>query len=235
MLQLSALFAACAALLCAAPASAWTMMAIRPPLGPRRSSAPSISMSEAFLAEASAAPNARTTGSGLIYEELAAGSGDSPSLDQKVTVHYTGTLADGTVFDSSYERGEPTEFPLNAVIKGWQEGIALMKVGGKARLTIPPTLAYGEREMAKIPPNSVLQFEVELLGAKKESLMLPDNYLGASFGSASFGKPKEEREEDTRNPTVVLVTNVIFVGVIIGLVLGGIFQDQVAELWGLPK
>ena len=75
-------------------------------------------------------------------------------------VHYTGTLSDGTVFDSSFSRGEPTEFKLSSVIPGWQEGLQMMKVGGKARLTIPPGLAYGDKQMNTIPPNSELTFEV---------------------------------------------------------------------------
>ena len=79
-------------------------------------------------------------------------------------VHYTGTLSDGTVFDSSFSRGEPTEFKLSSVIPGWQEGLQMMKVGGKARLTIPPGLAYGDKQMNTIPPNSELTFEVEGVG-----------------------------------------------------------------------
>jgi|NorSeaMetagenome_1021524.scaffolds.fasta_scaffold65778_1 FKBP-type peptidyl-prolyl cis-trans isomerase FkpA len=137
---------------------------------------------------------ARTMPSGLVYEEITAGTGDSPKLEQTVKVHYTGSLSDGSVFDSSFSRGAPTEFKLNSVIQGWQEGLQLMKVGGKARLTIPASLGYGAKQMNTIPPNSELTFEVELLGAKSEA-MLPDNYLGRSFGAGSTleAPPSPER------------------------------------------
>lgn len=108
----------------------------------------------------------KTTASGLKYQVLKEGSGTvSPTATQTVRVHYHGTLLDGTVFDSSVERGEPISFPLNRVIPGWTEGLQLMQVGDKYRFTIPPNLAYGPNSPSpKIPPNSTLVFEVELLG-----------------------------------------------------------------------
>jgi len=107
-----------------------------------------------------------TTASGLKYQVLKRGTGTvSPKATDSVKVHYHGTLLDGTVFDSSVERGQPSSFPLNAVIPGWTEGLQLMKVGDKFKFTIPPNLAYGPTSPSpKIPPNSTLVFEVELLG-----------------------------------------------------------------------
>lgn len=105
-----------------------------------------------------------TTASGLQYEVLAEGSGPRPSPTDTVLVHYHGTTLDGTVFDSSIERGKPTPLPLNLVIKGWTEGLQLMRVGAKYKFTMPPHLAYGERGAGKtIGPNETLVFEVELL------------------------------------------------------------------------
>jgi FKBP-type peptidyl-prolyl cis-trans isomerase len=102
--------------------------------------------------------------SGLQYEVLAPGSGRTPGATDSVTVHYRGTLTDGTEFDSSYGRGEPATFPVNRVIRGWTEALQLMKEGDKWRLTIPPQLAYGERGVpGRIPANSTLVFEVELI------------------------------------------------------------------------
>jgi len=108
-----------------------------------------------------------TTASGLVYETLKEGSGASPAATDTVRVHYRGTFPDGKEFDSSYKRGEPTEFPLNRVIACWTEGVQRMKVGGKAKLTCPPAIAYGARGAGGvIPPNATLDFEIELLSVK---------------------------------------------------------------------
>ncbi|HSV48567.1 MAG TPA: FKBP-type peptidyl-prolyl cis-trans isomerase [Ramlibacter sp.] len=120
-------------------------------------------------ASAPAAPAATTTASGLVYQSLKEGSGAAPAATDTVRVHYRGTLQDGKEFDSSYKRGEPAEFPLNRVIPCWTEGVQRMKPGGKARLTCPPAIAYGERGAGGglIPPNATLNFEVELLSVKR--------------------------------------------------------------------
>jgi FKBP-type peptidyl-prolyl cis-trans isomerase len=105
----------------------------------------------------------------LIIEDLVTGAGATASAGQHVTVHYTGWLTDGTKFDSSKDRGDPFDFPLGKghVIKGWDEGVAGMQIGGKRKLTIPPEMGYGARGAGGvIPPNAVLVFEVELLGVK---------------------------------------------------------------------
>ena len=118
-----------------------------------------------YLAENAKNVNVITTESGLQIEVLSAGTGtEHPKASDKVKVHYHGTLVDGTVFDSSVERGEPISFGLNQVIKGWTEGLQLMVVGEKTKLTIPSKLAYGNQAAGKIPPGAVLIFEVELLG-----------------------------------------------------------------------
>ncbi|WP_293625982.1 FKBP-type peptidyl-prolyl cis-trans isomerase [Salinisphaera sp.] len=119
---------------------------------------------EKFLAENKDKEGVKTTDSGLQYKVLEEGDGPSPSADDSVTVHYTGKLIDGTVFDSSRERGEPVTFPVDAVIPGWTEALQLMKQGAKYELYIPAKLAYGERGAgAQIGPNETLIFDVELL------------------------------------------------------------------------
>ena len=113
---------------------------------------------------ATAAGKPETTPSGLIYESLKDGTGAQATPEASVQVHYRGTLTDGKEFDSSYKRGQPATFPLNRVIPCWTEGVAKMKEGGKAKLTCPPAIAYGERGAGGvIPPNATLLFEVELL------------------------------------------------------------------------
>lgn len=119
----------------------------------------------AVLDAAAKEPGAQVTPSGLVYRALNEGSGASPGATDTVKVHYKGTFPDGKEFDSSYARGTPIEFPLNRVIPCWTEGVQRMKVGGKAKLTCPSQIAYGERGAGRtIPPNATLVFEVELLG-----------------------------------------------------------------------
>ncbi len=122
----------------------------------------------AFLAENAKKDGVKVTDSGLQYEVITMGDGVKPKAENTVKVHYKGTTIDGVEFDSSYSRGQPISFPLNGVIKGWTEGVALMPVGSKFRFFIPSELAYGERGAgAKIGPNSTLIFEVELLAIEK--------------------------------------------------------------------
>ena len=120
---------------------------------------------EAFLAKAAAEKGATKTASGLIITTLTAGTGPAPQMSDTVKVHYQGTLADGTVFDSSLQRGEPITLPLaGGIIKCWSEGVPLMKVGGKSRLVCPPDLAYGDQgRPPRIKPGATLVFEIELL------------------------------------------------------------------------
>ncbi len=119
---------------------------------------------EAYMAENAARPGVVTTESGLQYEVLVEGTGPKPQATDTVVTHYHGTLTDGTVFDSSVERGSPASFPVNRVIAGWTEALQMMGVGAKWRLVVPPELAYGERGAGgAIPPNATLVFEVELL------------------------------------------------------------------------
>jgi len=120
----------------------------------------------AYLEQAAAEEDAIKTSSGMVYKELQAGTGAQPTMSDTVEVHYTGKLIDGTVFDSSVERGEPIVHPLNGFVPGWSEGVGMMKVGGRAQLVIPPELAYGDQPAGKIPAGSTLVFEVELLGIK---------------------------------------------------------------------
>jgi peptidylprolyl isomerase len=146
-----------------------------------QSSAASLT-AEPLLAQASSSPSATdlmtetapeenvvTTPSGLKYVDIVEGSGEMPKTGQTVTVHYTGTLEDGRKFDSSRDRNQPFEFPIGAgrVIKGWDEGLSTMKVGGQRKLIIPPDLGYGARGAGGvIPPNATLIFDVELLGIR---------------------------------------------------------------------
>jgi FKBP-type peptidyl-prolyl cis-trans isomerase FkpA len=119
---------------------------------------------QAYLEAAAKEEGAVKTSSGLIFKSLSPGTGESPKLTDTVKVHYKGTFIDGTEFDSSYKRGEPTEFPVNKVIKCWTEGLQRMKVGEKAQLVCPPGIAYGDRGMGGVvPPGAVLIFQIELL------------------------------------------------------------------------
>ncbi len=128
--------------------------------------------SSKFMAEAANQKGAQKKASGLVYQETKAGSGDNPTPKDLVKVHYTGKLRDGTVFDSSIERGQPADFPLSRMIPCWLEGLQLMKPGGKAVITCPADLAYGDKGIPpgsgdRIPPGAALQFDVELLSVDK--------------------------------------------------------------------
>lgn len=125
----------------------------------------SIAEGEKFMKENAAKEGVVTTASGLQYKMISEGTGKSPGPTDKVTVNYRGTLIDGKEFDSSYKRGKPATFPLNAVIKGWSEGLQLMKEGGKAQFVIPPNLAYGDRGALA---HKTLLFEVELVSVGEE-------------------------------------------------------------------
>lgn len=134
---------------------------------------------QAYLAKSAGEQGAVKTNSGLIYKEITPGSGTPPKSTDNVKVNYKGTLMDGTVFDSSYARNQPAEFPLNHVIACWTEGLQLMKPGGKAKLVCPSSIAYGEHAPPGIPPGATLTFEVELLGVTP----------GAGAGTAGAAPP----------------------------------------------
>ncbi len=122
-----------------------------------------------FLEKAAKEKGAKKTESGMIYQEVTPGTGEQPKASDTVKVNYKGTLTDGTEFDSSYKRNQPATFPLSGVIKCWTEGVQLMKVGGKAKLTCPSDIAYGDRGSPPlIKPGSTLVFEVELISIEKK-------------------------------------------------------------------
>lgn len=125
-----------------------------------------LALGDKFRAEYEKQSGVKKTASGLLYKIENAGEGESPKATDTVKVHYKGTLIDGNVFDSSYERGEPVEFQLNQLIPAWIEAIPMLKKGGKMEIVAAPNLAYGERQAGKIPANSTLKFEIELLDFK---------------------------------------------------------------------
>lgn len=145
---------------------------------------------EEFLAKNKTAPGVVTTMSGLQYKTTKEGTGISPSATDKVTVHYHGTLTDGTIFDSSVDRGQPATFGLNQVIVGWTEGLQLMKEGGKTTFYIPQALAYGPRAQGKIPGYSTLIFDVELIKVDKL-----DNTQKPQQGQPTSPKPTTKPKE----------------------------------------
>ncbi|WP_295178616.1 FKBP-type peptidyl-prolyl cis-trans isomerase [uncultured Christiangramia sp.] len=122
-----------------------------------------LELANAFLEAQAGLDGAERTESGIIIQEMNVGTGANPAAEDTVSVHYHGTLRDGTVFDSSVDRGEPTTFPLTGVIPCWTEGVQRIAVGGKSRLVCPPDLAYGPQGRPGIPGNAALVFEVELL------------------------------------------------------------------------
>jgi FKBP-type peptidyl-prolyl cis-trans isomerase len=140
----------------------------------RQAAEANLAEGEAFLLENGGKGSVVTTASGLQYEVITEGIGGiKPGPGDMVRVHYEGTFLDGTVFDSSYERGTPTEFYLNGVIKGWTEGLQLMSEGSEYRFFIPADLAYGEAGNQGIPPNSTLIFRVELLSILRDETDIP--------------------------------------------------------------
>lgn len=150
---------------------------------------------EDFLAANKGKQGVVTTASGLQYQILQQGTGATPKETDKVTVHYKGTLADGTVFDSSYDRGQPAQFIVNQVIPGWVEALQLLKVGSKARLFIPPALAYGENGAGQeIGPNAMLIFEVEVLNTEAQSAE-PEPAEGMEGGAAQQGQQPQQGEQ----------------------------------------
>ncbi len=128
-----------------------------------QAAASNLAAASEYMAENAKKPGIKTTASGLQYEIIEEGLGNRPTPASKVRVHYDGKLTDGSIFDSSRQRGQPAEFGLNQVIAGWTEGLQLVSKGGKIRLYIPPELGYGPGGTGGIPPNSVLIFDVELL------------------------------------------------------------------------
>lgn len=138
-----------------------------------REAAENKTKSVAFLASNAKKAGVTTLASGLQYEVLTPGNGAKPKSTDMVKVHYHGTLIDGSVFDSSVQRGEPTTFQLDQVIPGWTEGLQLMNTGAKFRFTVPPELAYGEQGAGPIGANAVLVFEVELLGIESPAYVAP--------------------------------------------------------------
>lgn len=134
--------------------------------------------SDEFMAKNADAEGVRATQSGLQYKVLAEGDGPSPKPEDVVVVHYKGTLIDGTEFDSSFKRNQPAEFPVRGVIPGWQEGLQLMKKGGKMMIYVPPELGYGAAARQQIPANAVLIFEVELLDVKPGAKIPPPSRAG---------------------------------------------------------
>ena len=127
-----------------------------------------LAQATAFVEEQASVAGAERTESGIVIQEIAAGTGAQPTAADTVQVHYHGTLRDGTVFDSSVDRGEPTTFPMAGVIPCWTEGLQQISVGGKSRLVCPPDLAYGPQGPPGIPGNSALVFEIELLDIVQE-------------------------------------------------------------------
>jgi len=161
----------------------------------RQRSEENLKASLAFLAANAEKTGVETLPSGLQYKELKRGEGKSPTTTGKVTVNYRGTLIDGTEFDSSYERGKPSTFLVRKVIKGWREGLQLMKEGAKWELYIPPDLAYGKQSRGdRIPPNSALIFEVELLSVE-EAPPPPTPRTGLPVPPAAAGASTRVDEE----------------------------------------
>lgn len=151
-----------------------------------------------FLAANKSKPGVTTTASGLQYQITQPGTGPKPKPEDRVTVHYKGTLIDGTVFDSSYDRGQPATFGVNQVIPGWVEALQLMNVGSKARLVIPPSLAYGETGAGQdIGPNAVLVFDVELVGIEPPAAQgqQPPGQGGQQGGQAQGQQQNQPQEQ----------------------------------------